>query len=80
MRLWPLDSQSQSEIRFEMTRLKQLTITCLMVVVASALSPTAPHDQPYSSINFYGKRPQPVFQQETLIPRYYINCYFVFFD
>ena len=60
------DSQSWSEILLEMTRLKHLTLaSSLMFVVTFALSPTGSHE-PYSSINYYGKRPQPVYKHEPL--------------
>ncbi|KAI9562070.1 hypothetical protein GHT06_013035 [Daphnia sinensis] len=51
-----------------MIRLKQLTIVYLLAAAVAALSSTAPHDQPNSSIHFQGKRPQPIFQQETSKP------------
>lgn len=55
-----------------MTDLKQLTIAASLMVVAAAiaLSPTAPPDQSYPSINYYGKRPQPIYRQENSVPRY----------
>lgn len=70
VRLWPLDSQSSSVILPEMTHLKQLALaSSLLFVVTLALSPPGSHDQPYSSINLYGKRPQPVYTHESSASR-----------